>query len=164
MGWTPRLRKEKYRHAKKRESESEKRGAVMENEKKRVVGLVSLDEALANFANKSKENKDVLERSEKISSLISRIVDERNFMGYSQRDLAEITGIKQPMIARIERLETMPRIDTLFKLLHGVNLDIRVIERQEYTKWDYDTTHQTELYFDEANYSGGCYGTSSNEA
>lgn len=44
----------------------------------------------------------------------------------SQRDLAKKTGIKQPMIARIENFDTIPRLDTLVKISRALELKIEL--------------------------------------
>ena len=44
----------------------------------------------------------------------------------TQRDLAAVTGIPQPMIARVERGQTQPRYDTLCRLLAGAGSDLEV--------------------------------------
>lgn len=49
--------------------------------------------------------------------LIGKIIAAREEKGLSQRDLAELSGIKQPAIARMESMKTIPKIDTLFKIL-----------------------------------------------
>lgn len=49
--------------------------------------------------------------------LIGKIITAREEKGLSQRDLAELSGIKQPAIARMESMKTIPKIDTLFKVL-----------------------------------------------
>ncbi len=58
--------------------------------------------------------------------LIGKIIETREKKGLSQRDLAEMCGLKQPAIARLESLKTTPQIDTLFKVLSplGYKLDI----------------------------------------
>ena len=62
--------------------------------------------------------------------LIGKIVEAREEKGISQRDLANISGVKQPAIARIESMKTTPRIDTLFKILTplGYTLSITKIK------------------------------------
>ena len=42
----------------------------------------------------------------------------------SQRELAKKTGIKQQMIARIEKMESIPRLYTLIKVLNALDLNI----------------------------------------
>ncbi|MCC8014478.1 MAG: helix-turn-helix transcriptional regulator [Eubacterium sp.] len=58
--------------------------------------------------------------------LIGKIIEAREAKGISQRKLAELSGVKQPSIARIETLKAAPQIDTLFKVLYplGYTLDI----------------------------------------
>jgi transcriptional regulator with XRE-family HTH domain len=43
----------------------------------------------------------------------------RRRAGMTQRDLAEASGIPQPSIARIERGASIPRVDTLERLLQA---------------------------------------------
>ncbi len=61
------------------------------------------------------------------ADLIKKMVEAREAKGLSQRELAELSGIKQPAIARIESLKSTPQVDTLLKLLAplGYTLEIR---------------------------------------
>lgn len=54
----------------------------------------------------------------------------RRRAGFSQRQLAQLAGVSQPSIARIESGKVVPRIDTLDKLLRycGAMLDSLPIE------------------------------------
>ena len=58
--------------------------------------------------------------------LIGKITAAREAKGLSQRDLAELTGIKQPAIARMESMKTIPKIDTLFKILAPLGYTLSV--------------------------------------
>ena len=64
--------------------------------------------------------------------LIGKLVEAREARGLSQRDLAEISGVKQPAIARMESMKSTPQIDTLFKVLNplGYTLSIVPLERK----------------------------------
>ena len=53
----------------------------------------------------------------------------RHRVGMSQRDLARITGMPQPAIARIERGAVTPGLDTLERLLAGVGMTLEVAPR-----------------------------------
>lgn len=64
--------------------------------------------------------------NKQISNIIVKIIEKRLFLKMSQRELAKKTGIKQPMIARIEKLESIPRLDTLIKILDALDLNISV--------------------------------------
>ena len=50
-------------------------------------------------------------------SLIGKMIEAREAKGLSQRELAELSGVKQPAIARIESMKSTPQIDTLIKVL-----------------------------------------------
>lgn len=60
------------------------------------------------------------------ASLICKMVEARENKGLSQRELAELSGVKQPAIARMESLKSKPQINTLLKVLVplGYTLDI----------------------------------------
>ncbi|MBO5008861.1 MAG: helix-turn-helix transcriptional regulator [Clostridia bacterium] len=59
--------------------------------------------------------------------LIGKMIEAREEKGLSQRDLAEISGIKQPAIARLESMKSTPQIDTLFKLLNPLGYTISIV-------------------------------------
>jgi len=60
-------------------------------------------------------------------AIIGKMIEAREEKGLSQRDLAEISGIKQPAIARLESMKATPQIDTLFKLLHPLGYTIEIV-------------------------------------
>ena len=60
-------------------------------------------------------------------ALIGKMIEAREEKGLSQRDLAEISGIKQPAIARLESMKATPQIDTLFKVLHPLGYTIEIV-------------------------------------
>lgn len=50
-------------------------------------------------------------------AIMSEIIKARQEKGLSQKDLEVLSGVKQPIIARLEKGTTNPRIDTILKLL-----------------------------------------------
>lgn len=64
--------------------------------------------------------------------IIKTLIRIREEQGVSQRQLAALTGIKQPAIARLESGRTAPNINTLKKLLAplGYTLTISHISDQ----------------------------------
>ncbi len=46
--------------------------------------------------------------------------------GLTQREMAERLGVKQPALARWEAGETMPTLDTLFRVAKALQLDFSV--------------------------------------
>ncbi len=69
---------------------------------------------------------EVLNEAELEADIISAIIHQRNELGLSQRDLAAICNIPQSSVARIESLKTMPRLDTLLKILTKLRLTLNV--------------------------------------
>jgi len=60
-------------------------------------------------------------------ALIGKMIEAREEKGLSQRELAEISGVKQPAIARLESMRATPQIDTLFKVLHPLGYTIEIV-------------------------------------
>jgi len=69
-----------------------------------------------------------------IKNLKRTIKFRRLEKGYSQRDLANITGIKQSAIARLETKDLIPRLDTLLVILRA--LDLKLNLQRISTGWD----------------------------
>lgn len=63
--------------------------------------------------------------------LIGKMIEAREAKGLSQRELAKLSGVKQPVIARMEALRSNPQLDTVLKLLVslGYTLDIVPLKR-----------------------------------
>ncbi len=59
--------------------------------------------------------------------LIGKMVEAREQKGLSQRELARLSGVKQPAIARLESMKTTPQIDTLFKVLNPLGYTISIV-------------------------------------
>lgn len=79
------------------------------------------------------EERVTSEEREKIefeADLIKKMVEAREAKGLSQRQLAELSGVKQPAIARIESLKSTPQIDTLFKLLAPLGYTLQICEKK----------------------------------
>ncbi|MBR0463351.1 MAG: helix-turn-helix domain-containing protein [Clostridia bacterium] len=60
--------------------------------------------------------------------IISSIIDARRARGLSQRELSEMTGIKQPAIARLENGHISPSVDTINRLLAPLGKKLAVID------------------------------------
>lgn len=71
-------------------------------------------------------SKKDMEEIESIASIVGAIVQQRNDMGISQRELASICGIPQSSVARIESYKTTPKLDTLLKIMQPLGLHLTV--------------------------------------
>lgn len=65
------------------------------------------------------------------TALIGKIIEAREEKGLSQRDLAEISGVKQPAIARLESMRSTPQIDTLFKILSPLGYTLSIVPAEK---------------------------------
>lgn len=57
-----------------------------------------------------------------MADIISQIIERRQEMGLSQRDLEKLTGVRQEVICRIENLKNVPQLDTLIRLMEPLGL------------------------------------------
>ena len=75
------------------------------------------------------EAKADIEEMETIAAIISAVIEQRNALGYSQRQLAEMCNMPQSSIARIESCKTVPNLETLVKMMKllGLTLTAQVI-------------------------------------
>jgi transcriptional regulator with XRE-family HTH domain len=60
------------------------------------------------------------------SDIIRQVISKRLDVGLTQAQLAEIAGLKQPAIARLESFTVVPRLDTLVKVLDALGLRLAV--------------------------------------
>ncbi|WP_405354535.1 helix-turn-helix domain-containing protein [Ruminococcus sp.] len=70
--------------------------------------------------------KQDIEEMEGLAGIVSAIIEKRNSLGLSQRDLAEKCGIPQSSVARIETFKTTPKLDTLLKIMQPLGLKLTV--------------------------------------
>ena len=60
-------------------------------------------------------------------ALIGKLIKVRQEKNISQKKLEELSGVKQPVIARMERGITSPQIDTLIKLLVPLGKTLAIV-------------------------------------
>lgn len=59
--------------------------------------------------------------------LMGELIKARREQGISQKKLEELSGVKQPVIARMEKGYTSPQIDTLLKVLAPLGKTIAIV-------------------------------------
>ena len=60
-------------------------------------------------------------------ALMGELVKARKEQGISQRKLEELSGVKQPVIARIENGSSNPQVETIIKLLAALGKTLAVV-------------------------------------
>lgn len=63
-------------------------------------------------------------------ALIGELVKARQEKGISQKKLEELSGVKQPVIARMEKGSTSPQLDTVLKVLAPLGKTLAVVPLQ----------------------------------
>ena len=59
--------------------------------------------------------------------IIEAVIEARKKNNLTQRELSKKSGIRQPVIARIEKYANSPQTNTLIKLLYPMGYTIRVV-------------------------------------
>ena len=60
-------------------------------------------------------------------ALIGELIKARNEKGISQKKLEELSGVKQPIIARMEKGHTNAQIETILKILAPLGKTLAVV-------------------------------------
>lgn len=60
-------------------------------------------------------------------AIIGELIKARQEKGYSQKKLEELSGVKQPIIARMEKGITSPQIDTILKVLAPLGKTLAIV-------------------------------------
>lgn len=72
-----------------------------------------------------------IEEMEDIAAIVGKMIEKRNDLGITQRDLAAMCGIPQSSVARIESFRTTPNLDTLLKIMQPLGLKLVVSQITE---------------------------------
>jgi ribosome-binding protein aMBF1 (putative translation factor) len=64
-------------------------------------------------------------------ALIGELVNARQEQGISQKQLEAMSGVKQPVIARMEKGYTSPQLDTILKVLAPLGKTLAIVPLQQ---------------------------------
>ena len=79
------------------------------------------------FARKVYTSEEI-EEAERKADLITQLINARREKKLTQRDLESITGIKQPVIARLESGKVSAQIGTLLKVLSALGKTLKIVD------------------------------------
>ncbi len=85
--------------------------------KKMPEKLKRLDEKLVSTKEQLENAKEEIAESDLRVALIGELIKARKEQGISQRELEELSGVRQPVIARMENGNTTPNLSTVLKVL-----------------------------------------------
>ena len=78
------------------------------------------------FEKKIFTSEEIMESDIRVA-FISELIKARNEKGISQKQLEELSGVKQPVIARIEKGTSSPQLNTLIKILIPLGKTIAIV-------------------------------------
>ena len=79
------------------------------------------------YMNTSSLTEDEKQDIQNSVELIGKIVMARHEQGMTQQELANQSGIKQPMIARIETQKSDPQLSTMLKILKTLGYKLAIV-------------------------------------
>ena len=72
-----------------------------------------------------------IDEIEASAALMGQLIEARHKKGISQKRLEELSGVSQPVIARMERGATNPQVNTLLKVLRPLGLTLKIVPVSE---------------------------------
>ena len=69
---------------------------------------------------------EILESDMRVA-IMSELIEARHKQGISQKKLEELSGVSQPVIARMETGKTSPQLDTVLKVLASLGKTLAVV-------------------------------------
>ena len=89
-------------------------------------GASAIGDDVLEFMNSILTPEEIAESDLRVA-IIGEIIKARQEKGISQKKLEELSGVKQPMIARMEKGTTSPQIDTILKVLLPLGKTLAVV-------------------------------------
>ena len=71
--------------------------------------------------------KQDIEEMEILAAIITTMIERRNQLGITQRELAKICGLPHSSIARIESCTVKPKVETLIKIMIPLGLTLSAV-------------------------------------
>ena len=68
-----------------------------------------------------------ISESDMRANIMTAMIEAREEMGISQRQLEELSGVKQPQIARMERGNADPQLGTLLRVLNAMGKTLAIV-------------------------------------
>ena len=126
-----------------------------------MKNVISVDQTLQNIKARNEDAKLSIEAAEKTIKIINKIVETREALGLTQRDLAKKCGIQQPALARIETGKVIPKLNTIIKIAEAVGVKIESFTPMEEQQMQMQMCYSlSQVVLTTLSYSttGGYYG------
>ena len=91
------------------------------------LNLTTWEEHEKELLGKGLITEEEIRESELRVALMSEIIRARKELNITQQKLEELSGVKQPVIARMENMTTNPKIDTVMRVLAPLGKTLAVV-------------------------------------
>lgn len=75
-----------------------------------------------------KVNEEIFEKKQE---LVREVLRTRREMNMTQKNIEAACGVKQPVIARMERGLTDPQLTTILKVMHPLGKTLKIVDLEE---------------------------------
>ena len=96
----------------------------------RERGAEAMGEDVLEFMHSVLTPEEIAESDLRVA-LMSELINARLEKGISQKKLEELSGVKQPVIARMERGGTNPQINTILKVLAPLGKTLAIVPLEQ---------------------------------
>lgn len=96
----------------------------MEDVKKRGADAIGSD--ALEFLDSLLTPEEIAESNLRVA-LIGEFIKARQEKGLTQKELGELSGVKQPIISRMEKGTTSPQLDTMLKVLAAMGKTLAIV-------------------------------------
>ncbi len=96
----------------------------------RERGAEAMGEDVLEFMHSVLTPEEIAESDLRVA-LMSELINARLEKGINQKKLEELSGVKQPVIARMERGSTNPQINTILKVLAPLGKTLAIVPLEQ---------------------------------
>ena len=101
----------------------------MDKNEELVVTTSTLEESLQKLREKGPKYRLILDSFDSADSMLTKLAELRKQAGLTQRELADLTGIRQPQLARYEKCNEYPRLDIFIRIADALKFNV-VFQKQ----------------------------------
>lgn len=105
-------------------------------------------EEYKDYVAQDEEGKRYLERAEEEYRLIDKIKTLRERKGLSQKELADLCGLKQSAIARMENMGSVPNLSTVIDICGAMDFELDILPKNSFMALE-----STEYYLEKQKYN-----------
>lgn len=96
-------------------------------------GADAVGDDVLEFMDSVLTQEEIMESNLRVA-IIGELIKARQEKGISQKKLEELSGVKQPVIARMEKGSTSPQLDTILKVLAPLGKTLAVVPLEPINK------------------------------